>query len=29
LLGVHFPLDICAGSSLGIGSSVIAQQILR
>lgn len=29
LLGVHFPLDILAGSSLGVSSSLIAQQILN
>jgi len=29
LLGVHFPLDILAGSSLGVSSCLVAQQILH
>lgn len=29
LLGVHFPFDILAGSSLGVFSSAMAQQILH
>ena len=29
LLGVHFPLDILAGSSLGVSSCMVAQQILH